>query len=288
MSAKRWTILEVLDWTRGHFENKGLDNPRLDAEILIAHALDTQRVMLYARYDQQLQPDELTTIRELVKRRANFEPVAYLLGNREFWSLDLKVTPATLIPRPDTEVLVQATLNFIKDRDSAVIVDVGTGSGCVALALASERKEDRVIATDISEDAIKVAQENADALNLSEQLVFLHGSLLEPVDRMVRADAIVANLPYIPSGECEKLMPDVRDHEPRSALDGGEDGLDLIRQLILQAPLYLQVGGLLALEAGAEQVPHLEELLPSGVWNQAEIHEDIAGRPRVMTTTFIG
>ena len=166
MSTKRWTILEVLDWTRGHFEAKGIGSARLDAEIIIAHALNLQRVMLYARFDQPLKPDELTAIREMVARRAKHEPMAHLLGKREFWSLDLEVTADTLIPRPDTETLVELALE--KMAADAGFVDVGTGSGCIALALASERKEAPGYATDVSEAALTVARRNAESLELNE------------------------------------------------------------------------------------------------------------------------
>lgn len=282
MSGERrgkWSILEILDWTRGHFESKGIDNARLDAEILLAHVLKLQRVMLYAKFDQPLEGPELESMRNLVARRARGEPVAYLIGRREFWSLDLEVTPDTLVPRPDTETLVEVALDH--QRDAKVVVDVGTGSGAVALALASELKEAKVYATEISEAAYEIAQKNCDALGLSERVTILQGSLLEPLPADVQADLLVANLPYIPSADMQTLMRDVRDFEPHLALDGGPDGLDLIRELLTQAGPRLAPGAFIALEAGADQVPGLPALLGEAGFSECDFKRDAAGLPRV-------
>lgn len=282
MSGERrgkWSILEILDWTRGHFESKGVDNARLDAEILLAHVLGLQRVMLYAKFDQPLEGPELEKMRNLVARRARGEPVAYLIGRREFWSLDLEVTPDTLVPRPDTETLVEVALDH--KRDAKVIVDVGTGSGAVALALASELKAAKVYATEISEAAHAIAEKNCASLALSERVTILQGSLLEPLGAEVQADLLVANLPYIPSADMQTLMRDVRDFEPHLALDGGPDGLDLIRELLTQAGPKLTPGAFIALEAGADQVPGLPALLTEAGFSDCDFKRDAAGLPRV-------
>ena len=280
-SMKRWTILQVLDWTRGHFEDKGIESARLDAELLISHALGTQRVMLYARFDQILQPDELSKIRDLVARRAKHEPIAYLVGQREFWSLELEVDQHTLIPPPrQPKRSSNAPSPFARTAPKPRSWDVGTGSGCIALALAHELPETtKVFATDTSARALDVARRNADTHGL--EVEFLQGNLLEPLAADLKLDAVVANLPYIPSSECEQLMPEVRLHEPRSALDGGADGLDPIRRLIDAAPERLVQGGLLALEAGIEQVPRIVEMLREAHFSDATGHDDASGRPRV-------
>lgn len=276
----KWTILEVLDWTRGHFTDKGVDAPRLDAEVLIAHTLGIPRVMLYAKFDQPLQAPELEKIRTLVARRARGEPVAHLTGRREFWSLDLEVTADTLVPRPDTETLVQVGLSLLEGREAPRVVDVGTGSGAIALAFASERADATVHATEVSPPAAEIARGNAERLGLSVEVHL--GELLGPLPEAARPlDLVVANLPYIPSPEMPELMRDVRDFEPHLALDGGPDGLDLIRALLDQVGPWMAPGGGLALEAGPDQVPGLPELLGRAGFTATETHADPAGRPRV-------
>lgn len=274
----RWSILEILEWTRGHFDSKGLPGARLDAEVLLAHVLGLKRVMLYAKFDQPLEGTELDQMRNLVARRARGEPVAYLIGRREFWSLDLEVSPDTLVPRPDTETLVEVALDH--QREAKVVVDVGTGSGAVAMALATELKGAHVYATELSEPARLMAQKNCDRLGLSERVTILQGDLLQPLPE-VQVDLLVANLPYIPSADIKTLMADVRDFEPHLALDGGPDGLDLIRRLLGQAGPRLAPGALIALEAGADQVPGLPALLDAAGFTQTAFKKDTAGLPRV-------
>ncbi|MEO1228845.1 MAG: peptide chain release factor N(5)-glutamine methyltransferase [Myxococcota bacterium] len=275
--SRRWTSLEVLDWTRGHFERKGLDSPRLDAEVLLAHVLDTQRVMLYARFDQPLHADELARMRELVARRAAGAPVAHLVGKREFWSLPFEVSPDVLIPRPETEHLVEVARR--RKPEAKVIVDVGTGSGAVAVALARELPEAEVHATELSPAAAEVARRNV-AQHAPRVQVHV-GSLLESLPEDLDIDLLVANLPYIPSREIEILAEEVRDHDPHLALDGGPDGLVSIRALVADAPSRLTEGAVLALESGPEQVPSLRRLLEAGGFVALEVEKDLAGRDRV-------
>ncbi|MEQ9539577.1 MAG: peptide chain release factor N(5)-glutamine methyltransferase [Deltaproteobacteria bacterium] len=264
--TKRWSILEVLDWTRGHFEKKGLASPRLDAEVLIAHALGLKRVMLYAKYDQPLVPEELAKIRNLVARRANAEPIAHLTGSREFWSLDFEVTRDTLVPRPDTETLVEVALDAARGRDVKTIVDVGTGTGCVAIAIAKEHPDAKVWALDISEAARTVAERNVEKHGMSDRVTILASDLLHALPHNVPPiDLLVSNPPYIPSADIAKLMADVRDHEPSLALDGGDDGLDLVRRLVEQAPERLAPGGVFALEAGYDQHKRIRGMLSAFV-----------------------
>lgn len=276
MADESWTILKVLDWTRGHFEKKRLGSPRLDAELILAHVLKIPRVMLYARFDQPLQDTELTQIRGLVARRARNEPMAYLLGEKEFWSLSLEVTPDVLIPRPDTEGLVTWALKKLEQQPSPRIADVGTGSGCIALALAKERPDAQIVALERSPAARAVAERNQNKLGLTN-LKIVASDLLAAVEGPFTL--IAANLPYIPSATIATLMPDVRDFEPKMALDGGPDGLTLVRRLIPEAQKKLAPGGWLGLELASEQVaPMAQELAQNGFLAVEQLDDD--GLPR--------
>ena len=259
---KKWTILEVLEWTKQHFQKKGVATARLDAEVLIAHALGVERITLYTRFDQPLAIEELATIRQLVARRAKFEPVAYILGFREFWSLKVDVTSDVLIPRPYTEILVEMAVNALRGCTAPRIVDVGTGSGCIALALAQELSNATVCALDISRTACGVARRNVDRLGFGERIQVLESDLLlELPASFAPVDAVLANLPYISTAECETLMPDVRDFEPRLALDGGFNGCELIERLVGTASHYLRSGAHLFLEIGSEQIDRVRTFL---------------------------
>jgi release factor glutamine methyltransferase len=245
-----WTILDVLNWTTARFKERGMASPRLDAELLAAHAFGLSRVQLYTQFDRPLLADELAAYRELVRRRQGGEPVAYIVGRKEFWSLDLAVDDRVLIPRPDTEAAVEEALSLLGD-DARSVADVGTGSGAIALALAKARPGLAVFAGDISGGALEVARANAERLALA--VTFVEGHLLEPLASHGPFDLIVANLPYIPAADVEGLAPEVRS-EPRLALvGGGNDGLDVVRALIARASDALRPGGALVLEIGAGQ-----------------------------------
>ncbi|MEL7369370.1 MAG: peptide chain release factor N(5)-glutamine methyltransferase, partial [Myxococcota bacterium] len=261
-ASDRWTILKTLEWTQGYFAEKGIDTPRLDAEIILAHVLNTQRVMLYARFDQPLQATELKTIKALVARRARHEPIAHLVGRREFWSLDLCVGPDCLIPRPDSETIVEVALKLNEGRQVQSVVDVGTGSGCLALALAQEWPQATVFALEASAEARAIAMQNAEQTGLAERVQVISSDLLSNLPTAAQpVDVLVANLPYIPTADIETLMPDVRFFEPRIALDGGDDGLTLYRRLIDALATVMAPGGIVVFEAGPDQVEALAELL---------------------------
>lgn len=275
-----WTIRRVLAWTQGFFREKGIDTARLDAELIISDALGVDRVRLYTDHDKPLLPDELTVIREGVRRRARREPVAYITGRRGFWSLDLHVDSRVLIPRPDTERLVELALDRLKGVEAPQIADIGTGSGCIALALAAERPDAAVVAVDRSADALAVARENAAALSL-ENVRFVEGDLLEPVSGPL--DLVASNPPYIPSAEVDRLMPDVRQFEPRGALDGGPDGLDVIRRLVPAAAERLKPGGRLLFEIGHDQGDDARALVEADPrFAEVAVHQDYGGRDRVV------
>ncbi len=282
-----WTILKILRWTTGYFEDRGVDGARLDAELLLAHVLDIDRIQLYTQFDRPLTEDELGTYRGLVKRRAKREPCAYLLGARHFWSLELSVDPRVLIPRPDTETLVRVCLEKLEeygvDEESPPrLVDVGTGSGAVALAIASERPELDIAATDNSADALDVARKNAQSLALDESVHFFEGDLLQALpEPWLPLDFIVSNPPYIADGEREEIQAGVRDFEPSSALFAGPDGLDVIRRLITEAREALVPGGFLLFEIGHRQGKAVRELLCAADLQNIEIVPDYGDRDRV-------
>ncbi len=278
-----WTIRRVLRWTTGFFQEKGIESARLDAELLIAHALGISRIQVYTDHDRPLHPDELTAIRDRVRRRARHEPIAYILGQRGFRDLDLKVDPRVLIPRPETELLVDVALTKLTGVEAPLVVDVGTGSGAIALSIAQARPDAQVIAIDVSPDALAVARENGAANGLGN-VEFLQGDLLTPLGER-RAHLVASNPPYIATEACRHLMPDVRDFEPRLALDGGRDGLQVIRRLIPAAAAALRPGGALVIEIGHDQGDALRRLLDGPDWTGAHVHADLAGHDRVAEAT---
>jgi release factor glutamine methyltransferase len=255
-----WTIRRVLEWTASDLSKRGVESARLDAEVLLAHALGTDRLGLFLDLDRPLDPDERAVYRRLVETRRQRVPVAHITGEREFWSLPIAIDPHVLVPRPDTEVVVEEALAVVPAGSPQVAVDVGTGSGCIALAVTSERPDLRVLALDIDRRAALVAAGNAKALGLDSRVAVAVGDLLAPVAGPV--GLVVANLPYIPSGRIDGLEPEVSRWEPRLALDGGQDGLAVFRRLVPQAADVVVPGGWLVLEvADAEQARQVEAML---------------------------
>jgi len=285
---KSWTVLELLKWTADYFRAKGIETARLDAEILLAFALGSDRLRLYLDFEKPVQPDERARFRELVKRRAEERvPVAYLTGVREFWSMPLAVTPDVLVPRPETETLVEAVLAELPDVEAELTVfDLGTGSGAIALALAKERPKLRIVAGDLSAAAITVAERNATALGLSDRVRFLQGDGFQPALGQ-RFDAIVSNPPYLAEAEAAALGPELT-HEPRGALFAGADGAALLRRIALEAPLFLKPGGLLALELAPAQADELTQCLSRCGFEGPQLHRDLGGHARVITARCRG
>ncbi|MCC6750783.1 MAG: peptide chain release factor N(5)-glutamine methyltransferase [Deltaproteobacteria bacterium] len=279
-----WTIREVLGWTTGRFASAELPTPRLDAEVLLAHVLGVERIQLYLDFDKPLGPPELARYREAVRRRLTHEPVAYVTGRREFWSLAFEVSPAVLIPRPETELLVELGLDHLRrrpaDAPAATVVEVGAGSGAIAVTIAHERPDVRVLAIERSPEALEVARRNV--ARHAPQVELLLGDLLEPLPEGLSVDLLLANLPYIPSAELETLAPEVRGFEPRIALDGGPDGLALVRPLVAQGVPRLAAGGLLALELDPAEVPAVRDLLAAAGLVDVRVVKDLAGRERVV------
>ena len=273
-----WTILRVLQWTQGRFAERNLRTPRLDAEVLLAHALGRSRVSLYTHFDQPLAKEELGACRELIRRRLTGEPVAYLTGKQEFWSLPLVVDGRVLVPRPETEHLVEVVLEALKGRAMPRVADIGTGSGAIAVAIAHERPDAEVLAVDRSIDALAVARHNAETNDADIEL--LEGDLLAPLADRGPFDAIASNPPYIPEGDWGGLPPEVR-REPRGALLSGPDGLDAIRRLVAGAPPLLVPGGLLAIEVGAGQAPEVMALMARAGFTRCWAKRDLSGIERI-------
>ena len=279
-----WTVLQLARTTAGFLAERGVDNPRLDAEILLAQVLGFDRTQLYMNADWPVGETEREAYRELIRRRASGEPVAYIVGSRGFWSLDLRVDARVLIPRPETERVVELALAFAGTyaHDAWRIVDVGTGSGALALALAAELSEAVVLATDISADALEVARDNADDHGLRERVRFVRADLLASlVDRPESVDIVVSNPPYVGRHDGQALDPSVAAHEPQVALFSGDDGLDAIRRLVPQAAAALVPGGLFLCEIGAGQGA-AATALASEAFAEVSIERDYSGLDRVL------
>lgn len=315
MNDKIWTIGRILKWTEQYFKDKGIESPRLDAEVLLAHVLEKQRIYLYVHFDEPLQPAELAAYREMIKQRVLRVPVAQILGEKEFMGLTFKVTADTLVPRPDTEILVQAAVERLKamkgeakapedealadgeeassaaDRDEAAadvsqeplrIADIGTGSGAICLSVLRYLAGTVADTVDISPAARAVAEENAASLGLADRVTFHTGDLLQPLVGMTFA-AILSNPPYIPEADIATLVPEVRLKEPHTALSGGRDGLDFYRRLAKEAPAMLVPGGFMAFEVGIHQAEPVAALAKANpLIARTEILPDYAGIDRVV------
>ena len=315
MNDKIWTIGRILKWTEQYFKDKGIESPRLDAEVLLAHVLEKQRIYLYVHFDEPLQPAELAAYREMVKQRVLRVPVAQILGEKEFMGLTFKVTADTLVPRPDTEILVQAAVERLKamkgeakapedealadgeeassaaDRDEAAadvsqeplrIADIGTGSGAICLSVLRYLAGTVADTVDISPAARAVAEENAASLGLQDRVTFHTGDLLQPLVGMTFA-AILSNPPYIPEADIATLAPEVRLKEPHTALSGGRDGLDFYRRLAKEAPAMLVPGGFMAFKVGIHQAEPVAALAKANpLIARTEILPDYAGIDRVV------
>jgi len=283
VSAETWTPLKLLGWTQGFLAGKGVDAPRLTAELLLAHALGCDRVRLYLDFDKPVGEGELARFRELVKRRAGGEPTAYLTGTREFFGHRLAVDARVLIPRPETEQLAELALAALPEGGAAL--DLGTGSGALAIALCLGRPGAAVTGVDLSPEALEVARANAAAL--SAAVTFLCGDLYAPVPAGARYHVIVSNPPYVPTGELSRLQREVQ-REPRLALDGGADGLDLLRRVVDGAPSRLEPGGVLVLEMHEAHLESLPALCRAAGFASAETRRDLSGLPRLTLARMAG
>ena len=280
--AEATSVLSYLRRATEFLAARGRAQPRLDAEVLLAAVLSTNRVGVYLRFEEALRPDEVDRYRELVRRRAGGEPVAYLVGKREFWSQELAVTPAVLIPRPETELLVELSLVALKGRAGGRrILDLGTGSGAIAIALSRELPEAHVVAVDLSRGAAVVARANTIAAEVGERVSVIVADWGSAIRADAGFDVVLSNPPYIASDALATLPPEVR-REPRLALDGGGDGLAAYRRFIPEAATLLAPGGTMVLEVGMGQAPAVAAMLAEGRLVEVAVHDDLAGIPRVV------
>lgn len=282
VNESTWTIGRLLVWTTDYFRGHQVEACRLDAEILLAHALHLERIQLYTRYDQPLMPHERTGFRDLVKRRAQGEPVAYLTGKREFYRIELKCDSRALIPRPETELLVDVVLERLPEG-TKTIVDIGTGTGAIGLALASENSTFNVLMTDISRDALDLAKSNVLSLGLETRIGLLEGDLLDAISPNRQFEVCVSNPPYISDNTRDQMDRDVVLFEPSLALYGGSDGLNIIKRLVFQASHRLPPKGLLALEIGFDQEKAVVQLMQKHGFQDIKVSQDLAGHPRVVS-----
>jgi release factor glutamine methyltransferase len=255
-----WTIRQVLEWTTNYFRDQLCESPRLDAEILLAHVLQCPRIQLYVRYDLPLTDDQRSKMRELVKRRAAREPVAYLVGMREFYGLEFAVGPGVFIPRPETEWLVLELVKTLKERPAATVLELCVGSGCICVAAAVNLPQIRMTAVELFPDVLQKALQNADTHGIIERVAFHQGDLYSALPEPLLFDVIVSNPPYVTSRELGELQPEVRLHEPLTALDGGADGLAVCRRILAGAGAHLHPGGRLLMELSPETVRSAAEL----------------------------
>jgi release factor glutamine methyltransferase len=288
VTEKRWTVMEMVGWTAGYLGEKGFHNPRLNAELLLAGTLGLKRLDLYLQHDRPLKAEELAAFKDRLRRRAKREPLQYIDGRAAFRDLWLAVDPRVLIPRPETEVLVQAVLDRTRGRDALSALDVGTGSGAIALALATEGPFARVVATDVSPGALEVAEANRASAAPDAPVELREGSLFAPVAGE-RFDVVVSNPPYVGAEERGTLDAEVRDWEPAGALFAGVGGLDVVAPLVAGAPAHLNAGGVLALEMGAAQADAVCALVrATGAFAEPTVLPDLAGRDRIVLAEMIG
>ncbi len=279
-----WTIGRLLNWTTAFLKEHGSESSRLDAEVLLAHALGCERIKLYTRFSEVASDAVRDVFRDLVQRRSAGAPVAYLVGHKEFFSLDFEVGPAVLIPRPDSEFVVLEFLRVAKPLETVTAIDLGTGSGNLAVTAAHQHKGARIWALDRSPAALEVARRNAQRHSVAERIVFLEGNLFEPLPAGCQVDCILSNPPYIPTAEIPNLAVGVRDFEPHLALDGGPTGLEFASQIIGQAAKYLKSSGQLILEIGAPQETSVRELVENrGEYELLPTIPDYARHPRVVS-----
>ncbi len=283
------TIIELLNQGAQRLRDHHVDNPRLNAELLLAHSLNLTREALYAHFGDLVREPGKERFEGLLERRLSGEPLQYLLGRQEFWSIDFKVTPDVFIPRPETELLVEASLAILSrscSRSRPSVLEIGTGCGAIAVALAKEMRELLIVATDISREALLVAKENSESSGVQDRIRLVQGDLFAPFRRTEDHgpfELILSNPPYVPRPQIKNLEREVREYEPRVALDGGEDGMDFHRKIIFEAPFYLRGGGWLLFEVGEGQGRRISEMIKEeGSYDELEQMRDPSGIERVV------
>lgn len=285
VEERSWTVREILSWTTGHFTQKGVPSPRLNAELLLADALKLPaRLELLLDPERVLSTEEKAAFRGYVQRRAAREPTAHILGSWAFYARDYELTPEVLTPRSETELVAERAVSWAKENGAKLAADIGTGSGCIAITLALEVPALRVIASDVSAKALEVARRNASRLDAAERVEFLEGDLFAPLAGRVEPgtlDLLVCNPPYITTQGVADLMPEIARHEPRPALDGGADGLDFYRRLAPECAGWLRPGGAVVLEVGEGQGGAVRDMFSAaGTYDDIGVTKDLAGLER--------
>jgi release factor glutamine methyltransferase len=287
--GKKMTVFELLNRSTDYLKEHRIENPRLNAELLLSRSMNISREGLYTHLNSQLEEKEKGTLERLIKRRILGEPLQYILEHQEFWSIDFKVDPRVLIPRPETELLVEQSLSILSEtpfKRTPVVLEIGTGCGAIAISLAKELKDIFLVATDISRGALVLAKENAKAVGVLSQIEFVNGDLFDPFRPFMGRgpfDLILSNPPYITHSEIQRLAREVRNYEPIIALCGGEDGLEFYRRIASQAHFYLRVGGWLLLEVGHGQGERVtQQIEGSGFFIKPKLLKDLSGMKRVV------
>ncbi|MBF0621099.1 MAG: peptide chain release factor N(5)-glutamine methyltransferase [Magnetococcales bacterium] len=280
-----WTVRRMMQWSTQWLGEKEIENPRLDTELLLSHSLGIRRLDLFLDMDRPLIAEELAAFKTLIKRRVAREPVAYITESKGFWTLDLTVKSGVLIPRPETELVVDTILKTITQRDTVLrILEIGVGTGAIILSLLKELPEAEGVGVDISEQAIACCTENAENLGLDKRLKLHHGDLFEPLNAsQQRYDILVSNPPYVLDSELEGLEPEVRQWEPKTALLGGAEGLDIYKRLLADAVDYLNEHGKIAVEIGCTQAEAVTRLMEGAGFCEVTVLKDYSGHPRVVT-----
>jgi release factor glutamine methyltransferase len=285
-SKNPWTILKLLKWATDYFKEKKIDDPKAVAEVLLAQSLHLRRIDLYLQFDRPLEETELAAFKVLIKRKLKREPVAYIVGQKEFWSMSFMVSRDVLIPRPETECLVEAAMDIMdswEGKENIRVLELGTGSGALVISLASQKRQNDYFASDISMKVLDVARKNADVHGLNE-IQFFVGDWMAPLaDKQRFFDVIVSNPPYIPRRQIETLAPEIHRYEPMLALDGDEDGLKCLRKIVQDAWIYLKPHGWLLLEMGYDQKEDMIRMAEScGKYDQIKILKDYSGHDRII------
>ncbi len=281
-----WTILKIISWSESYFRSHSIDNPRFTAEILLSFSLDIKRIELYLQHDRPLNKDELKLYKQLIKRRINREPVAYITGEKGFYNHDFITPPFVLIPRPDTETLVETALQYLKLKEDNTspkkVLELGAGSGAVIISLADLHPEHAYFASDFSLEAVKTVRLNAQKILTESKIHLLNSSWLDAVKNKELFDVIIANPPYIPTSDIDTLAGEIKYYEPVMALDGGQDGLDCFREILTHAADHLLPDGVLLLEIGFDQKEGVADIAASCPdWDSAGFIKDLAGHFRV-------
>ena len=281
------TVLEAIRKSADFLGKKNVESPRLQVELLLAHLLKLPRMKLYLNFERELSPSEIDSLRELIKRRGQREPLQHIVGSTSFCGYEIAVNRNALVPRPETELLAEAGWNFLlaapkQSEGGSTALDFGTGTGCIAIAIAAKCPDAKIVATDTSADALVLAKENAARNNVAERIEFFQGDGFAALPADSKFDLIVSNPPYIPSVEIATLQPEVRDFDPRNALDGGADGLDFYRKLAIEAKPFLKAAGKIMLEFGDGQADAIKAIFENEKWIVEAVKEDYSQRARIL------